>query len=202
MTTAPSQLSLFPADPSPELPDGLTYREDHITGRDADGLLAAVDASAWLADLKRRVQHYGYRYDYKARQARREDRIGPLPDFLKGVAIRLAREGVFSKTPDQVIVNEYLPGQGIAAHIDCRPCFGETISILSLGSACVMRFEHHPSSRTVELALQPLSLLTISGEARHEWTHAIPARKSDLIDGEKHLRSRRVSLTFRTMRFD
>lgn len=202
MATAPSQLSLFPADPSPELPDGLTYREEYITGRDADGLLAAVDASAWLADLKRRVQHYGYRYDYKARQARREDRIGTLPTFLERVANRLAREGVFSKTPDQVIANEYLPGQGISAHIDCRPCFGETIAILSLGSACVMRFEHQPSSRTVELALQPLSLLTISGEARHEWTHAIPARKSDIIDGEKHLRSRRVSLTFRTMRFE
>lgn len=202
MTTAPSQLSLFSADRSPELPDGLTYREDYIAGRDAEGLLAAVDASAWLTDLKRRVQHYGYRYDYKARQARREDRIGPLPTFLEKVANRLAREGVFSKTPDQVIANEYLPGQGISAHIDCRPCFGETIAIVSLGSACVMRFEHHPSSRTVELALQPLSLLTIAGEARHEWTHAIPARKSDLIDGEKHLRSRRVSLTFRTMRFD
>lgn len=148
------------------------------------GCSAAVDASAWLTDLKRRVQHNGYRYDYKARQARREDRIGPLPDFLKGVAKRLACEGVFSKPPDQVIVNEYLPGQGISAHIDCRPCFGETVAILSLGSACVMRFEHHPSSRTVDLALQPLSLLTISGEARHEWTHAIPARKSDLIDGE------------------
>ncbi|WP_372675343.1 alpha-ketoglutarate-dependent dioxygenase AlkB [Aquicoccus sp.] len=118
------------------------------------------------------------------------------------VAKRLACEGVFPKTPDQVIVNECLPGQGIAAHIDCRPCFGETIAILSLGSACVMRFEHHPSSRTVDLALQPLSLLTISGEARHAWTHAIPARKSDLIGGEKHLRSRRVSLTFRTMRFE
>ncbi|WP_231125958.1 alpha-ketoglutarate-dependent dioxygenase AlkB [Roseovarius gahaiensis] len=202
MTMAPSQLSLFPADPSPELPDGLTYREDYITESDADGLLAAVDASAWLADLKRRVQHYGYRYDYKARQARSEDRIGTLPAFLEKLAKRLAREGVFSKLPDQVIVNEYLPGQGISAHIDCRPCFGETIAILSLGSACVMRFEHPLSSRTVDLALQPLSLLTISGDARHEWTHAIPARKSDLIDGEKHLRSRRVSLTFRTMQFD
>ncbi|MDR9486208.1 MAG: alpha-ketoglutarate-dependent dioxygenase AlkB [Sediminimonas sp.] len=202
MTTAPSQLSLFPADPSPELPDGLTYREDYITGSDADGLLAAVDASAWLADLKRRVQHYGYRYDYKARQARREDRIGPLPTFLERLAIRLAREGVFSKPPDQVIVNEYLSGQGISAHIDCRPCFGDTIAILSLGSACVMRFAHRPSSRTVDLALRPLGLLSISGEARNEWTHAIPARQSDAIDGEKHLRSRRVSLTFRTMRFE
>lgn len=202
MTTAPLQLSLFPADPSPEPPDGLTYREDHITRNDADALLAAVDASAWIADLNRRVQLYGYRYDYKTRQARRDDRIGPLPDVLQRVAIGLTREGVFAKSPDQVIVNEYLPGQGISAHIDCRPCFGETIAILSLGSACVMRFAHHSSSRTVELALRPLSLLTLSGEARHEWTHAIPARKSDLIDGEKHSRSRRVSLTFRTMRFD
>ena len=26
-----------------------------------------MDARPWLSDLKRRVQHYGYKYDYRAR---------------------------------------------------------------------------------------------------------------------------------------
>ena len=38
-------------------------------------------------------------------------------------------------------VNEYLPGQGIAQHVDCVPCFGGTVASLSLLSPCTMRLE-------------------------------------------------------------
>jgi hypothetical protein len=41
----------------------------------------------------------------------------------------------------------------------------------------------------------------ISGEARHVRTHAIPARKSVIVNGPKQPRSRRLSLTFREIRF-
>ncbi len=63
----------------------------------------------WCTDLKRRVQHYGYRYDYKARQARRDDYLGPLPALFQQLAERLTFEGHFQAVPDQVIVNEYQP---------------------------------------------------------------------------------------------
>jgi hypothetical protein len=33
--------------------------------------------------------------------------------------------------------------------------------------------------------------------ARYEWTHEIPTRRSDAIDGERLPRGRRISLTFR-----
>lgn len=33
--------------------------------------------------------------------------------------MRLQQAGLFADTPDQVIINEYQPGQGISAHIDC-----------------------------------------------------------------------------------
>jgi alkylated DNA repair dioxygenase AlkB len=42
-------------------------------------------------------------------------------------------------------------------------------------------------------------LLILSGEARYDWTHEIPARKSDVINGARQPRTRRVSLTFRTV---
>ncbi|WP_090196612.1 alpha-ketoglutarate-dependent dioxygenase AlkB [Yoonia tamlensis] len=64
-----------------------------------------------------------------------------------------------------------------------------------------MRLENRRISQLVDLALEPRSLLVISGEARHVWTHAIPSRKSDIVNGQKHSRSRRLSLTFRKMRF-
>lgn len=197
MATPPSQLSFF----QDEWPDGLTYLENYISENEADRLVQDIDAAPWRTDLKRRVQHYGYRYDYKARQARREDYLGSLPELFQHLAERLTAEGHFQTLPDQVIVNEYQPGQGISAHIDCQPCFGETIASLSLLSACVMRFASLTHSQLMELHLQPASLLVLSGDARHLCTHAIPSRKTDVFEGQKHFRSRRLSLTFRTMKF-
>jgi len=196
--TRSSQLSFFPD----QWPDGLTYLENYISEDEAGRLVQAIDAAPWRTDLKRRVQHYGYRYDYKARQARREDYLGRLPEVFQQLAERLTTEGHFQAVPDQVIVNEYHPGQGISAHIDCQPCFGETIASLSLLSACVMRFASQTRSQKMDLHLQPASLLVLSGDARHLWTHAIPARKTDILEGQKYLRSRRLSLTFRTMQVE
>ena len=198
MATPPSQLSFF----QDEWPDGLTYLENYISEDEADRLAQEIDAAPWHADLKRRVQHYGYRSDYKARQARREDYLCPLPKVFQQLAERLTIEGYFQLVPDQVIVNEYQPGQGISAHIDCQPCFGEAIASLSLLSACVLRFASQKSSRHMDLLLQPDSLLVMAGEARHDWTHAIPARKTDLVEGRKSQRTRRISLTFRQMKFE
>ena len=198
MATPHSQLSFFPD----EWPNGLTYLENYISEDEASRLVQEIDAAPWRTDLKRRVQHYGYRYDYKARQVRQEDHIGPLPKLFQQMAERLTAEGHFQTVPDQVIVNEYPPGQGISAYIDCQPCFGEAIASLSLLSACVMRFASLRSSRHMGLLLQPDSLLVMTGEARHDWTHAIPARKTDLVEGQKFQRTRRISLTFRQMKFE
>jgi alkylated DNA repair dioxygenase AlkB len=198
MATPPSQLSFF----QDERPNGLTYLENYISKDKADRFVQEIDAAPWRTDLKRRVQHYGYRYDYKARQARREDYLGPLPGLFQELAERLTDDGHFQTVPDQAIVNEYEPGQGISAHIDCQPCFGDTIASLSLLSACVMRFAHPPISKQIDIHLQPSSLLVMGGPSRHVWTHAIPPRKTDTIAGQRHYRSRRISLTFRTMRLD
>ncbi|SIQ48513.1 hypothetical protein SAMN05880561_103160 [Rhizobium sp. RU33A] len=112
----------------PHLPPGASLTPDWITPQQEVALAAFLDAGDWSGGLKRRVRHFGYRYDYRARSATVESRIGPLPDMLKGLAERLVADGFFSDVPDQVIANEYLPGQGISAHVDCEPCFGEVIA--------------------------------------------------------------------------
>ncbi len=109
MSTQLSQLSFL----QPDLPPGLKYLPDFISVEEAEYLVHKIGAQPWRSDLKRRVQHYGYRYDYKARQAREEDYLGPLPAFLRVLAERLSHAGHFGSVPDQVIVNEYKPGQGI-----------------------------------------------------------------------------------------
>lgn len=149
---------------------------------------------------KRRVRHFGYRYDDRARSATRDSRIGPLPEALQGLTERLVAEGLFAAVPDQVIANEYLPGQGMSAHVDCEPCFGDVIASLSFLSGCEMRFASLESGETRAVILPTRSLLVLAGPARSNWTHAIPARRSDGIDGVGMKRGRRVSLTVRTMR--
>lgn len=172
---------------------GARYLATFVSSEAGAHLLRDVDTRPWLADLQRRVQHYGYRYDYKARRVARDMYLGPLPEFLLPIVERLTGEGLFATAPDQAIINEYEPGQGISAHVDCVPCFGETIATLSLGSECEMEFVRGDESE--RMILQVGSLLVLSGPARYEWTHAIRGRKSD----HKRPRTRRVSVTFRTI---
>ena len=109
----------------------------------------------------------------------------PLPSWIEAVAQRLHNEQLFIDVLDQAIVNEYFPGQGISAHVDCVPCFADTITSLSLGSATIMQFTHPKSGGHEELYLKERSLIVLSGPARYEWQHAIPARKSDVVNGFK-----------------
>lgn len=160
-------------------------------------MLKKIDAHPWLDDLQRRVQHYGYKYDYAQHKINSEMYIAPLPDWASNIATKLHQH--YSDTlPDQVIVNEYQPGQGIANHTDCKNCFRDTIISLSLGSECVMDFTH-PSLGQKSILLEPRSLIIMQGEARYDWRHGIAKRKSDKFEGQVIKRARRVSLTFRTV---
>lgn len=178
--------------------DGLRYVEDYISEYQHDWLLAKIDEHQWLDDLKRRVQHYGFKYNYKARKVDMDMHIGELPKWLKRLSQMLHTDKCMPEVADQVIINEYKPGQGISSHIDCEPCFKDTIVSLSLGSGCIMDFTNKfDKTQKIPVWLAPKSLVVLSGKARYEWLHGIPARKSDKRDGHKYERQRRVSLTFR-----
>ena len=176
--------------------NGLSYFPEFVSRRTAFGLMEAIDSNTWSDELKRRVQHYGFRYDYKARIVSRDSYLGPLPNWIDSFIEENLPRSILPERPDQVIVNEYIPGQGISAHIDCIPCFGGTIASLSLASSAYMEFFGSSGERE-SLYLKPRSLLVLQGDARSRWRHAIPARKSDLVDGMRIPRTRRVSMTFR-----
>ena len=179
--------------------NGLKLIHNYISINEAQTLWHRLDLEPWVEGLSRRVQHYGYRYDYKSRRITAGLYLGPLPSWLLPLAKRLYGEGHFVSLPDQVIINDYQPAQGIALHTDCIPCFGRTVASISLGSSCVMDFSHHHSQRKASLILPPCSLLTLSDEARYAWQHGIAKRKNDVVSGVKIPRMRRISLTFRTV---
>jgi alkylated DNA repair dioxygenase AlkB len=182
-----------------EMPDvtiaGLTYLPNYLSKQDENALIELIDSQIWLADLKRRVQHYGYKYDYRSRRIDTSMKIGQLPEWLESIAKRLYTEGVFQNLPDQVIINEYESGQGISPHIDCEPCFEDTIVSISLNSAVVMEFSK--DNVKIPILLEPKSAVVLKGESRYDWQHSIAARKSDKYEGVVFQRKRRLSLTFR-----
>ncbi|MEV5572867.1 alpha-ketoglutarate-dependent dioxygenase AlkB [Spirillospora sp. NPDC052269] len=168
---------------------------------DEDGrrrLMADIDAAAWSSPLRRRVQHYGHHYDY-GRRGVDDTPAPPLPPWAAALAGRLHEDGHFDRTPDQVIVNEYLPGQGISAHVDHVPTFGPVVASISLLSSCVMDFVHPEDETRVPVRLAPGTLCVMSGPARFTWRHAIAARKTDPAPTGRVPRGRRVSVTFRTV---
>ena len=178
------------------MPRGLTYLPDFITDKQQEYIVADLERRNWSNELKRRVQHYGYKYDYTKRTINESMRVDGLLDWMQVYGKKFIDKGFFHKIPDQAIVNEYMPGQGIYKHIDCEPCFGESIASLSLLSPCVMEFSR--VGRKVDLLLEPKSLLILRGEARNLWYHGIPARMTD--DGV--IRERRISVTFRTVKLE
>jgi alkylated DNA repair dioxygenase AlkB len=175
----------------------LLYVPDFLSDIEHDDLWREVNLAPWLSDIKRRVQHYGWRYDYKARKIDQSMFLNNFPLWAAELAEKLFKLGYIGNIPDQLIVNEYMPGQGIANHVDCKPCFTDTVISISLGSNCVMDFINLITKEKIELLLPPKSLVVIKGDSRYKWSHGITARKVDVFSQRKYERTRRISLTFR-----
>ncbi len=176
---------------------GLKYIPNFITEQEEANLITLINEHEWLTDLTRRVQHYGWKYDYRARFIDHHMRLGPLPYWAQALSMRLKQNGLINEIPDQIIVNEYKPGQGIANHVDCEPCFGDTIISLSLASACAMNFVNLQTKERQELILAPRSVVCMQSEARYKWSHGIASRLADDIFGVRTNRKLRLSITFR-----
>jgi alkylated DNA repair dioxygenase AlkB len=188
--------TLFPLEPEANAPPGiagLAYLREYITAAEEAALVAAIDAEPWDTTWDRRRQPYGAAY-------RRGDAAPrPIPDWGRALAERMHCEGLSARPFDQMLVNEYLPGQGIALHRDYEP-FDRTVASLSLLAPAVMDFRHALNGRRESLLLAPRSLLILSDEARYEWEHGIARRKSDRWRGERLARGRRLSVTFRLLK--
>ena len=176
---------------------GAVIVPDFVTPAEEDRLLLRIGQAPWMTELSRRVQHYGYRYDYRG--ASRPEPATPFPRWAEAMADRL-REHFAGALPVQCIVNEYRPGQGIGMHADHRD-FGPVVASLSLAAAWPMRFRPHsvrPYARGGlpgdEVAVLPRrSVLVLAGTARRNWMHGIdPADTA----GEA---ATRLSATFRTL---
>ena len=178
---------------------GATLVPDIVTEAEEERILLRISQAPWMTDLSRRVQHYGHRYDYRAPGNGRHAPAPAFPRWATVIGDRLAPyfDGAM---PEQCIVNEYRPGQGIGMHAD-HSSFGDVVVSLSLGDAWTMNFRPRSARPYVrdglasdEVALLPRrSALVLRGPARSRWMHGIdPAASSGRSET-------RVSATFRTL---
>ena len=170
-----------------------------VTQAEERRILLRIAEAPWLTDLSRRVQHYGWRYDYRSRDIGQHDPAPPFPRWASVIAER-PRPLFDGHLPEQCIVNVYQPGQGIGMHAD-HHSFGPVVVSLSLGAAWSMHFRLRSTRPYVrhglasdEVALLPRrSALVLRDRARTHWMHGIdPAANAGRTDT-------RVSATFRTL---
>jgi|LauGreDrversion4_2_1035121.scaffolds.fasta_scaffold09818_2 alkylated DNA repair dioxygenase AlkB len=171
---------------------GLSYRTNAISEEEEKRLLCLFDEKGqWLpitdSPNSRRVQHYGFRYDY--RSGRVTDTTTEISSEWFDFFPEAKELGM-----NQVIVNEYCPGQGISAHTDSA-VYGGTILCYTIGSGATMRFTYN--ERKMDVYVGPRSLYIMEGEARYVWKHEMIGRKSDIVNGKRVARGRRLSVTFR-----
>jgi alkylated DNA repair dioxygenase AlkB len=186
--------SLFPAEGNdvPSIP-GLTYLSEYLNEDEERTLTAAIDREEWNTSWDRRRQPYGASYGRQAGSGR------PIPPWGAALAERLLHDGVVEQRFDQMLVNEYLPGQGIAMHCDYEP-FDRTVVSISLLTPCVMDLRRRADGQRESVLLEPRGILVLSDEARYEWEHGIARRKNDQWHGVRIQRKRRLSITFRRLK--
>src|SRR3982751_1233215 len=163
------------------LPEGLRYIPEFLQASEEQLLLDEMrlldfrEFAMHGVTAKRRVLHFGLLYAY---ETWRLTEGPPIPEYLLPLRIRCAELiGVPPGDLPEALVTEYRPGAGIGWHRDA-PMFGTVVGV-SLGGSCRMRFQRGKGAdrETSEVILQPRSVYVLSGPARTEWQHSIPATK-------------------------
>jgi alkylated DNA repair protein alkB family protein 8 len=177
---------------------GFILHRDFITSSMEEELMKEIESQKWVVDYDRRLQYYGYRNELE----KPYDLIPipvPMPPLIKQLSEQIVDRGIVALLPDQVIINEYLPGQGIRPHKD-RNYFENQICGINLGSGCIMRFLK--GTEVVDIEVPRRSLYVMQDEVRYKWKHAIPPRKKDMIEGNVQHRERRWSITYRKVKMN
>jgi alkylated DNA repair dioxygenase AlkB len=173
---------------------GLVLSPEYITSKEEHKLIEHVDAQPWETNYRRRIQQYGL--GYSSSSGNSAVWLRDFPWWLLPLAKRVSRDA-FDRPAENCVINEYIPPLGIGPHRDYS-AFGPTVACVSLGSDIVMDFTEPEKRLRIPVNIPARSFWKISGEARSRWRHGIAERLSNVIAGERRLRTRRISITFRT----
>ncbi|XP_065353079.1 alpha-ketoglutarate-dependent dioxygenase alkB homolog 6 [Cloeon dipterum] len=158
----------------------------------------------WTQLKRRRLQNWGGLPHPKGMIAE------IMPQWLSSSVEKVAQLEVFGDNkPNHVLINEYLPGQGIMAHTD-GPLFYPTVTTISCGSHTVLEFfkprnnddlerrsdqaeSESCDMRTevvVSLLLEPRSLVIVQDDMYSQMLHSIAERSVDQVSSEMKIANR------------
>lgn len=174
----------------PDVP-GLVIAKSALLPPELAAILHGMNQANWFSSSRNGQQDQIMLFGTIPAFLHRVGEIGEsmLPSHLKG------RRPVWN----QGICNRYLPGGGLKHHVDLAR-FSDGIMVASITSSCVMEFKR--DEKQADVFLEAGDVVVISGEARWSWTHGIPQREVDLVDGLEKRRGVRVSVTLRYMEPD
>ena len=185
------QADLFGAA-APARPEGFRYQADLIDEAEEQAIAGNLRALPFQPFEfhgflgKRRVVSFGWRYVFDGSGLERAE---PMPGFLLPLRERAAAfAGIEAQRLEHVLLTEYEEGATIGWHRD-RSVFGDVIGI-SLLSPARLRFRRKDGAKWLRANIYaaPRSAYLLTGPARTEWEHSIPA-----------VESLRYSITFRTL---
>jgi DNA oxidative demethylase len=174
-------------------PSGLVFEPELIDEAGERRLLAGFAALDFRPVVirgqtsRRTAAHFGLRYGYENRKLSPGE---PMPELLLPLRERAAAlAGVEPEALMQALVQRYPEGATIGWHRDSPP-FERIVGISLLGTAR-LRFRRGRVRdwETWSIDATPRSAYVLTGEARSEWEHSIPAAKE-----------LRYSVTFRDLR--
>lgn len=177
---------------------GLYIYPNFISAPQEMELLQEIDKQIWVVDYSRRLQYYGYRNELEEPYQLISISLS-IPQQIHRLSEELVNKELLDLQPDQVIINEYLPGEGIRPHKD-RNYYENQICGVNLGSGCIMRFIKGKNLEVIDIEMPQRSMYIMQDDARKKWTHGIPPRKKDNINGILVKRERRVSVTYRKVK--
>lgn len=170
---------------------GLWYIPNYLTEKEINSFKKKIDTEINFSHLgntkSRRVAHFGYNYSYDQTGL---TKASPIPDYLLTLVDPNKINDVLGinlidKPFQQLIINEYKPGQQIAYHTDHPTQFGSVIACITIGQSVPIKFKKDTQEKTVDV--QEGSLYIMTGESRYSWKHSL------INDGDNN----RYSLTYR-----
>lgn len=172
---------------------GLTFLKKAI--HDTTAILSKLKTEVPFYNIDgkngRQICQYGYKYNYYTKKCVETD---PIPEFWLDI-IKPTLDALELKIEfNQVLINKYQPGEGIASHIDAD-IFGDTILCLTVNSGAVLYFEKGNELHSIYPDNGDIYLM--QKDARYKYKHSQPARKKDPGYGPRGVR---YSVTYRTIK--
>ncbi|XP_043250772.1 alpha-ketoglutarate-dependent dioxygenase alkB homolog 6 [Colletes gigas] len=169
-----------------EVPASAIYVPNFITKEEEVEIVKHINNAPlpkWTQLSHRRLQNWGGIPHPKGMIAEK------IPIWLQKYVDKVSSCGVFEndKLPNHVLINEYLPGQGIMAHSD-GPLFHPIVTTISCGSHTLLDFYKRLDTAQLQqpnlefsFLLERRSLLILREDLYHCYLHSIAERDADIV---------------------